>query len=137
LPLGAARGARGEAGLSLFARHPVRPLWRAAASIALLAFFCLPHGHLRGHEEVAAARALATSAPAALAAAPLVRGDEARSEACPVCLSHARVRHALASSAAVPVLALAAETPLAPPPAPQRPEAPTSGHTAPRAPPLV
>lgn len=124
--------------MSRFARQdPIRPRWRVAAWIALLAFFCLPHGHLRGHEEIAAARALATSGPTALAAAPLTLGDEARHEACPICLSHARVRHALASSAAAPVLALAAETPLAPPRAAQRPEAPTSAHTAPRAPPLV
>ena len=44
-------------------RHPIRSLWRAVACAALLAFASLPHGHLRGHEDVAAARALAQAGP--------------------------------------------------------------------------
>jgi hypothetical protein len=118
-------------------RLPIRSLWRVAACAALIAFACLPHGHLRGHEEVAAARALAAPGPVSLTAAPIASADEARHRACPICLSLARVRDALAQGADSPGAALVASAPCSPPSAPLRPEAPASAHTAPRAPPLV
>jgi hypothetical protein len=103
----------------------------------LISFACLPHGHLRGHEEVAAARAQAASGPASLAAAPLVPGDEARHRSCPICLSLARVRDALGQGTDLQLTLIAETAPCAPPRTPLRPEAPASAHTAPRAPPLV
>jgi hypothetical protein len=118
-------------------RLPIRALWRAAACAALLAFAFLPHGHLRGHEEVAAARALAGSeAPALLAAASTGHAD-AHQRACPVCLSLARVRDALAAGSGVELGVLAAAASGPPASVPRQPEAPTSAHTAPRAPPLA
>jgi len=103
----------------------------------LLAFAGLPHGHLRGHEEVAAARALAEPGILWLAAAPLASADEARHRACPVCLSLARVRDALSQGAGVEIGVLASKAPATPPHVLLQPEAPVSAHTAPRAPPLV
>jgi hypothetical protein len=107
------------------------------ACAVLLAFACLPHGHLRGHEEVAAARALAHPGPTALVAAPLAAETEAQHRACPICLSLARVRDALAQGTDLQLAVIAEAAPCAPPRTPQRPEAPASAHTAPRAPPLV
>jgi hypothetical protein len=118
-------------------RLPIRSLWRAAACVALLAFASLPHGHLRGHEEVAAARALADPGTLSLAAVPLASDDGARHRACPVCLSLARVRDALSQGADIEIGVLAGKAPGAHPHVLLQPEAPVSAHTAPRAPPLV
>jgi hypothetical protein len=108
---------------------------RLAASVALLAFALLPHGHLRGHQEVASARALAVASAPALGAAPLAAGHAAAPRTCSLCLSLARVRAALAGGAG-PALPLAtpAERIGAPPP-PLRAAAPTLAHASPRAPP--
>jgi hypothetical protein len=118
-------------------RLPIGSLWRAAACAALIAFACLPHGHLRGHEEVAAARAQASHGDLSFAAVPIASADEARHRACPICLSLARVRDALAQGADCAGAPLVASAQCAPPCAPLRPEAPASAHTAPRAPPLA
>lgn len=115
-------------------RHSIRSLWRAAAWLALLAFVGLPQGHLRGHEQVAAARAHADVAPAALTPAPPGEADS-RHQACPICLSLARVKDGIAQAGGIELPLLAAGAPPAPPPRPFVPAAPASAHTAPRAPP--
>lgn len=114
-----------------------RPWVRLAACAALVAFSFLPHGHLRGHEEVAAARALAEAAAPSLAAAPLELAPESRAKGCSLCLSLARVRDALAQGgdAALPVVAAA--TRLSAPRAERGAEAPALPHASPRAPPAA
>jgi hypothetical protein len=118
-------------------RHPIRSLWRAAACAALLAFALLPHGHLRGHEEVSDARAHAGSAPGSLEPTAPSGHADFHPTSCPVCLSLARARDAIAGGAGLELPVLAAAAPCAPPRSPLRPAAPASSHTAPRAPPLV
>jgi hypothetical protein len=110
---------------------------RLAASVALLAFALLPHGHLRGHQEIAAARALAAASGPVLAAAPLAAAQAAESKACSLCLSLARVRDALADAAG-PALPLAvAGARLGAPPPPLRQATPALAHASPRAPPAA
>lgn len=118
-------------------RIPIRSSWRAAALLALLAFAGLPHGHLRGHEELAAARAVAGCEPTALAALPRADAGEARHLACPVCLSLARVRDALTQNAGIEIAVLAGVRLPVPAHVAPRIEAPVSAHTAPRSPPLA
>lgn len=115
-------------------RHSIRSLWRAAAWLALLALAGLPQGHLRGHEQLAAARAQASPAPLAQASPPPAEA-EAHPRACPVCLSLARLKDALAPAgrAELPLLASGAVALAAAPPVP--PAAPAPTHAAPRGPP--
>jgi hypothetical protein len=116
---------------------PARPLWRAAACAALLAFACLPHGHLRGHEEVAAARAFAAAPTHAIHAVPAGPEAPARHAACPLCLSLAKLRDALPEGAGVELPVLAATTAAEPPRGALVPEAPLAAHASPRAPPAA
>jgi hypothetical protein len=110
---------------------------RLAASVALLAFALLPHGHLRGHQEVSAARALAAASTPLLCAGPPASAHAAQAKACSLCLSLARVRDALPQGGS-PVVPLAlAGVRLGAPPPPLRAEAPALAHASPRAPPAA
>jgi hypothetical protein len=112
----------------------LRILRRAAALAALLAFAALPHGHLRGHEEIADALAsVAVAAPAVAAST----GAEAPPHGCPLCLSLASVQNALVPGAALPISIAPLAERLAPAPVPLRTEARGVAPSAPRAPPLV
>jgi len=114
----------------------LRTFQRAAALAALLAFGALPHGHLRGHNAVMSARAIATAAPVAVAPAP-AHSAGAPHGICPLCLSLAQVHTALVHGAtiALPVERFAVRLSVAAPPL--RAAAPGLASSAPRAPPLV
>ncbi|HVH07126.1 MAG TPA: hypothetical protein VNE71_14120 [Myxococcota bacterium] len=114
----------------------LRTLQRAAALAALLAFAALPHGHLRGHDAVTAARAIATAAPVAVSPAP-AHSDGAPHGTCPLCLSLAQVQSALVHGAtiALPVERFTVRLSVAAPPL--RAAEPSLASSAPRAPPLV
>jgi hypothetical protein len=115
----------------------IRPLWRAAALAALVAFLWLPRGHLAGHDEVAAARAHPSGSAAALSSVPVEAAAGERAQACPLCLSLSKVRSTLAVLAGAESPAPTAASPLAATRSCHVAEAFVSAHTAPRAPPAA
>jgi hypothetical protein len=113
----------------------IRPLWRAAALAALVAFLWLPRGHLAGHDEVSAARAHHGAGALSVAAAPPhVEGSE-RAPSCTLCLSLAKVRSSIAALASAGWSAPTLASPVAAHRSLYVPETFVSAHTAPRAPP--
>jgi hypothetical protein len=108
---------------------------RLAACAALLSFALLPHGHLRGHEEIAAARAWVRAPASSLGAAPVGLPESPGRKGCSLCLSLARVRDALAKSDGPALAVAAAAARLSAPCAERGPEAPSLPHACPRAPP--
>jgi hypothetical protein len=115
----------------------LRTLQRAAALAALLAFAVLPHGHLRGHDAVASARAAAAAPAAAVLADLPAHSESAPHGTCPLCLSLAQLQSALVHGATVALPVVAFSVHLAPPAPPLGADAPGLASSAPRAPPLV
>ena len=113
----------------------IRPLWRAAAYAALIAFLWLPRGHLAGHDEISAARAYRAGGAPAVAAAPFEAGRSERARGCPLCLSLSKVRSTLAVLAGATPSTPTVAAPLAAARAVHVRETFVSAHTAPRAPP--
>jgi hypothetical protein len=115
----------------------IRPLWRAAALAALVAFLWLPRGHLAGHDEISAARAHQAPSASAFAAAPVQAEGSERAAGCPLCLSLSKVRSTLAAVGALAWGAPTAASRLAALRAAHVAETFVSAHTAPRAPPAA
>ena len=115
----------------------IRPLWRAAAFAALLAFLWLPRGHLAGHDAISAARAQHAPSATAVAAAPFHAEGGERAAGCPLCLSLSKVRSTLSTVPSVASVAATAASPLAATGSVHVAETFVSAHTAPRAPPAA
>lgn len=113
----------------------LRGLHRIAAAAALVAFALLPRGHLRGHEELAAAGAAGTVAEV-FAASP-GHGHGGAPAPCRLCLSLGKLRSSLARPAVLSAPVPPTRAPYLRPPPSAPPEAVHLAGAPPRAPPAA